>query len=247
MVGCIRPIFGYRLVVVGWGPTNNLTKDPHTRPLSPHGGSNVEWRAQEGDTRPFFPLGGYLERRVQVGDRKDFNMLCYQLRATSWHLIGDDVFGPLSLAQVPVDEAGDALFHADLGLPAEELAGFGDVGNVGEDVGFVGWDVADAGFFPQAFFEHVDGLVDGKDLVTAEVDDLVTEGLETEDGAAGDVIDVGEAAGLVAIAGDEDIAVLSDPLAEAEEGHIGATGRSVDGEVAENGDVEVVEEVVSMG
>ena len=93
----------------------------------------------------------------------------------------------------------------------------------------------------------MDDLVDGEDFVAAEVEDFVTEGLEAEDGAAGDIVDVGEAAGLVTIAGDEDLAAFGDPLAEAEDGHIGAAGRAVDGEVAEDGDIEVVEVVVGVG
>jgi hypothetical protein len=79
-----------------------------------------------------------------------------------------------------------------------------------------------------------------------EVENFITERFEPKDGAAGDVIDVGEAAGLLAIASDEDLATLGDPLAEAEDGHVGAAGGSVDGEVAEDGDVEVIKVVVGM-
>jgi len=173
--------------------------------------------------------------------------ITYDLRPTTYDLRGNYILCPGAFGEIPVNEAGEAFGHGDLGLPGEGLAGFGDVGDVGEDIGFVEGYAADIGLLVEAFFEHLDDLVDGEDFVAAEVEDFITEGLEAEDGAAGDIVDVGEAAGLAAIACDEDFAAFGDPLAEAEDGHVGAAGGAVDGEVAEDGDVEVVEVMVGVG
>ena len=47
---------------------------------------------------------------------------------------------------------------------------------------------------PDLSFQHGDQLVHCNGLVPAQVDDLITKRLETQDGAAGDIIDIGETA-----------------------------------------------------
>lgn len=90
--------------------------------------------------------------------------------------------------------------------------------------------------------EEADGV-----FTAAQVDDFVAEGFIGEEGAAGDVVDVGEIAALGTVAVELDRIALVDPLDEAVGGHIRATGGSVDGEIAEDGDVESEEMMVSIG
>ena len=90
-------------------------------------------------------------------------------------------------------------------------------------------------------------------FTSAEVDDFVSgddsapHGPRGEDGTAGDVVDVGEVAGLRSVAEDGDGGPFVDPLDEAEGGHVGASSRAVDGEVAQDGNVEAVEVMVGVG
>ena len=112
----------------------------------------------------------------------------------------------------------------------------------------------DLGLFPEAVFDLADEIEEGnRSLASAEIDDLVSgfaitsHRLSGENGAAGDVIDVGEVARLRAIAEDGDGRAFVDPLDEAEGRHVGSSGGTVDGEIAQDGDVEAVEVMVGVG
>lgn len=96
--------------------------------------------------------------------------------------------------------------------------------------------------------DHPDEGIDGHRLTTAaQVDDLVALDVGGGDGAAGDVIDVGEVAGLGAVAVDGDGDALADVFDKAVDGHVGSTAGPVDGEVAEDAGVDTVEVVVGVG
>ena len=81
-------------------------------------------------------------------------------------------------------------------------------------------------------FENGDQIIDGNILVPAEVDDLVTQGLEPKNGAAGNIIHISEAARLAAVAIQMHFLAFGDPFGKAEHDHVRTASRTVDGEIA---------------
>ena len=110
------------------------------------------------------------------------------------------------------------------------------------------WPVIDDHLASEVIGELADHGVDRDRLVaTTQVDNFITQRFETGQGAAGDVVDVGEVPGLGAIAVEGDWLAAADPLAEAERGHVGTPGRTIDGEVAEHRDIDPVKVVPDVG
>ena len=117
---------------------------------------------------------------------------------------------------MPLRSEHESLFWRNFGLPSEQLIGLGDIGSRVLHVGGNGGLVVDDGRFSQMLFQGVDHVIDGDRCVaSAEVDDFIAERLERGDGAAGDVVDVGEIASRRAIAEEGDrLSVVRCPLSE---------------------------------
>ena len=156
-------------------------------------------------------------------------------------------FGPGAVFLVPGDEFLEAVAEFDLGGPVEFFAGLGDVGPGGGHVGGMPGAVIDLSFFAGEFLDEGDHGRELERLVRAKVEDVVADGAQGGDGAAGDVVDVGEVARLGTVTIDGDLAAFANALGEAEGSHVGATGGAVDGEVAEDADVEAVQKVIGVG
>ena len=168
-----------------------------------------------------------------------------QVTHDSWR---GDLAGPGALGQVPVHQAA-ACLHP--GRPAAASPAGGGLFRrrpsfPARRPGCAGctrlWPCGPACSSSTAIISLID---DG--LVPAQVDQFVAERFQPQDGAAGDIVDVGEAARLGAVAGEAHRAALGDPLAEAEHDHIRPPGRAVDGEVAEDGHIDAKQVVVAVG
>ena len=87
-------------------------------------------------------------------------------------------------------------------------------------------------------------VVERCEPIAAEVDDFITQWFEAGDRATGDVVDVGEIALLLAVAEHDDRLPLGNLSDEAEDTHIRPPGGTVNGEVAQNGDIELMEMMI---
>ncbi len=149
---------------------------------------------------------------------------------------------------MPGDGFGKAFERRDFGLPLEQLVRFGNFRRGVLHVGVVLWLIIDGGFHPQMFLDGMDHGVDAEwRIATAEVEDFITANAERGDGSASDVINVGEVAGLFAIAIESDGLAAANPLDETEGAHVRAAGGTEDGEVAENRHVDAMEMVPGEG
>lgn len=125
-----------------------------------------------------------------------------------------------------------------MGFPVKDAVCFFDISLGADDIGFMEFFINDDCFFAEKLFDGVDDVIKGDGFLAAtKVHDFVVERFFSEDGSAGDVVDVGEVAGLIAVAEEFDGLAFVYPFNEAEEAHVGPACWPVYGKVTDNGDV----------
>jgi len=140
-----------------------------------------------------------------------------------------------------------AFLQPDAGLPAEHGAGFADVSDVAEDIRGMDGGVDAVGFFAEQLLDQLYDGVDAHHFVSTQVEDFVTDIVQRQQGAGGNIVHIGEPARLLATAIDAHGSALRDPLAKAEHGHIRSTGGTVDGEIAHDAGIDAVEVMIGIG
>lgn len=148
----------------------------------------------------------------------------------------------LAVGEVPVDGSPKAFGGESLGGPVEERTSFVDDRLGVLHVGVVEGVLTDFRFLAELRGEGVDHRTDGDRVVAAsKVDHLEADGFQGRDGAAGDVINVGEVTGLAAVAVERDGSAFVDPANESQGRHVGTSGGTVNGEVADDRGIDAVE------
>ena len=82
--------------------------------------------------------------------------------------------------------------------------------------------------------------------MSAQVHHFVAHVLQAEDAAPGDIVHIGEAPGLGPVPVEQDRLALRDPFDEAVDRHVGTSRGTVDGEEAEDGNIDVVKIVIGV-
>src|SRR5690349_3008555 len=82
--------------------------------------------------------------------------------------------------------------------------------------------------------------------MSSQIDHLVTHLFQSQDGAARDIVNIRKSARLLSIPVDPYGPPLADPLHEAEQGQVGAAGRTVYGEVTHDTDIDTIQVVIGV-
>lgn len=155
---------------------------------------------------------------------------------------------PLSVLEMPFSGAGKALSRWGVRFPIQQLTCLSDRSRGVLHVRSEGGLAVDHRRPAQMRFKGVNHVIDrNRGVTAAEVDDFVAEGFECRKRAAGDVVNEGEVAGGRSIAEKGEPLSTPDPLGEAERGHVGAARWAIDGEVADDRDVDSVEVMPNVG
>ena len=93
------------------------------------------------------------------------------------------------------------------------------------------------GRFLRQPFDQANGVYQRHRLGGAQIDRGIAERPQPGDRPAGNVVDVGKVSALRSIALHHHRLALADPLREAEQAHVRLSGRAIDREIAEHGDV----------
>ncbi len=102
------------------------------------------------------------------------------------------------------------------------------------------------GFFTEELLDQFDDLVDAHYFMPTQVEDLVANVFQRQQGASGDIVHIGEPARLLSTAVDLHGFAFRDPLAKTEHRHVGSTSRTVDREIAHDADIDAVEVMVGV-
>src|SRR5258706_7654606 len=89
-------------------------------------------------------------------------------------------------------------------------------------------------------FNQFNQFINSDHLVAAKIEYLISQGFQSRDRAACNVIDIRETARLFSIPIDTDRLSLNDPFHESENGEIRSTCGSIDCEVADDGHIDII-------
>ncbi len=157
------------------------------------------------------------------------------------------VADPVPIGSVPVYSPVKTYLKIDGRLPAQQLAGQRGVGPRAFQVRGLSLMVNQSGPGTQTLGQLVDEQLQGDHFAPAQVDDLVAEGPQGQNGTLDNIIDKSKIAGLTAVAVDVQRLIGGQPVNEAQNRHVGATCRPVDREIAQYTHIDAVVVVVSVG
>ena len=76
----------------------------------------------------------------------------------------------------------------DAWFPAQHGTGFTDIGNVAKNIRRMGRGVMAVGFFTEELLDQFDDLVDAHYFMPTQVEDLVANVFQRQQGASGDIV-----------------------------------------------------------
>ena len=92
------------------------------------------------------------------------------------HCLADDVFGPIAIFEIPVNDAADSGLKVNAGLPIKNGLRLGDVSPGGIYVNGRAGEDFDSGFLAQGVFDERNEVAYLNRPVAAQVDYLMAEG-----------------------------------------------------------------------
>src|SRR6266850_1312545 len=161
-------------------------------------------------------------------------------------LVRIDFARPRLVLLVPFHNPTESLFQTNGRCPGKDVVRAPYIRPGGWDVAWMYRSVLDVSRLSHHFLNDLNNVHQYVGSVRTQIEGPVAYRSQGRDGASCYIVDVREIARLLAITKNGHRAGFADPLDEAEDAHVRPAGRSIDGEIAQNRNIQSVEAMVAI-